>query len=180
VEGCRWTQLRLIGGTVLPERTWDNHEKPTFLSWDLNCGYPRCAGEFYPLYCEIQFLSFHRNVIPVCLIIWQGIYFALIRMWLMTWCLKNTISLNVEVFPVLRHEALTWVTSFTFWLPLLQMKCPLYPLNMPLVHTELNVPWAQVFVMLYKENIYHHCHDGSEGGILMSTYCDIPLHPLLE
>lgn len=163
--------LKQSGGTLLLERTWDNHDTPQFLSWYLNSGYPKSAEEFRPLYCKIRLLNFHRNVIPVWLIIWDSIYFAVITMWLMTWCLKNTSSWNVDVLPVLRHEAVTWVTCFIYWLPLLQMKCPLYPLNMSVLHLELNVPWAKVVWMSCKENISHHCHCGSEGILFQTIHC---------
>jgi len=163
--------LKQSGGTVLPERTWDNRDTPQFLSWDLNSGYSKSAEEFCPLYCKICFLYFHRNVIPVWPIIWDSICFALISMWLMIWCLKNTSSWSVDILPVFWHEAVTWVTYFIYWLRLLQIKCPLYPLNMSLLHLELYVPWAKVFWMSCKENISHHWHCGSEGVVSKTVHC---------
>jgi hypothetical protein len=104
-------------------------------------------------------------------IIWHSICFALISIWLMIWCLKNTSSWSVDVLPVFWHEAVTWVTYFIYWLPLLQMKCPLYPLNMSLLHLELYVPWAKVFWMSCKENVSHHWHCGSEGVVSKTVHC---------
>jgi hypothetical protein len=124
-----------------------------------------------PLYCEIHFLNFSRNVIPVWLVIWDSIYFALISMWLMTWCLENASTLNVELLPVLRQETVRWVTCFIYRLPLLQMKCPLYPLNVSLLHLELNVPWARVLWISCKENVSHHCRHGSEGVLCWTIHC---------
>jgi hypothetical protein len=117
----------------------------------------------------------------------------------MTWCLKNINSWNVDILPVLRHEAVMWVTCFMYWVPLLQMKCPFYPLNMSLLHLELNVPWARVLRMSVKRTFPTTVIMGQRvsylrpfivlstwkeilwmvGGILISTNCYIPFQPPL-